>query len=207
MQREAAMPRYSLAALLVLSALTIGCSSPTEVSTVWKTSQPLPKMDKIVTLVVNASSVERRAGEDELARNLPAGKGIVGYTLVSDEDLKNRDKVKQILSKSDADGVLVVRLVAVDKTSTYYPPNYAAGYPYYNYYSSYAVSPGYTQINSEIHTEISLYSVSTQQLLWGAQGSTFNPDNIRDFMKQVAQASAKELQKQGLIATPSGGHP
>src|SRR5690348_8485654 len=98
------MSRCLVALMLALSAIVGGgcSSSSTQVTTVWKTSEPMPaRMDKIVALVVNATPTERRAAEDELVSQLPPGRGVAGYTLIGDDELKSREKVKQIVTTSD----------------------------------------------------------------------------------------------------------
>jgi hypothetical protein len=212
--RDAVIPggrkisRCLVALMLALSAIVGGgcSSSSTQVTTVWKTSEPMPaRMDKIVALVVNATPTERRAAEDELVSQLPPGRGVAGYTLIGDDDLKSREKVKKIVTTSDVDGLVVVRVVAIDKTMVYHPPTYGANSPIDEYYGSYnAATPGYTETNATARTEISLYSVRDQKLLWGGAANTFNPENIRDAMRQIAKQSVKELQKQGLV-TATGG--
>jgi hypothetical protein len=186
--------------LLAALCLIVGCQSA-EVTTVWKTSEPLPPtLDKIVTIVANASPAERRAGEDELARQLRPGQGVAGYTLISDADLRDKEKVRQALQTGKADGALVLRLVAVDKNATYYPPTYYSSYPYYDVYGGPVTSsPGYTVTDTTIKTEISLYSVKGGNLLWAGAGSMTNPDNIRDLIDAMAKAAREEMTKQGVL--------
>lgn len=196
------------AALLVAWAFGGGCAS-TDVSTVWKTPQALPPpFEKVVTLVVNASPAERRAGEEELVRALRPGQGVSGYTLISDDDLKDKGKVRQIIEREGIDGAVVLRLVASDKQSTYYPPTYRESYGFgdyyggfasYNYGPAYTASPGYTVTDTIVRTEVSVYSVRDERLLWAGAGSTTNPDDMKDLVRQTAKASAAELRKQGML--------
>ena len=201
------MPRKFNFALLLVLLPVIGCQSATTVSTVWKTSEPLPPpFTKVITLVVNATPAERRAAEDELVRCLRPGQGVAGYTLISDQDLKNREAVERIIQSNGIDGVVVLRLVTCDKQSVYYPPTYQPNYGFSDYYNSFgyygasgSYSPGYTVTDTIIHTEISVYSVKDQKLLWAGAGTTTNPASVTALALQTAKAAAAELKKQGMI--------
>ena len=195
---------------LLLALMTaVGCQSGTTVSTVWKTSEPLPPpFTKVLTLVVNATPAERRAAEDELVRYLRPGQGLAGYSLISDEDLKNRDTVGRIIQANAIDGLIVLRLVSSDRQSVYYPPTVQPHYGFSDYYNSYGYyghgaaatyTPGYTVTDTIIHTEISVYSVKDQKLLWSGAGNTTNPSSVTDLALQTAKSAAAELKKQGMI--------
>lgn len=189
-----------VAMALILPA--VGCQSTT-VSTVWRSPDPAPLQEfkKVVTIVLNTSPGERRAAEDELARDIRSAKGIPAYTIIPDEDLTDRAKVKAILEQNGIQGAVVLRLVAVDKSSTYYPPSYANGYDFYSFspYQLYYTNPGRTVTNETFSAEISIYSVTESRLLWAGSSSTTDPENIQDLARQVAGATREELKRQGLI--------
>ncbi|MBS0197298.1 MAG: hypothetical protein JSR77_11115 [Planctomycetes bacterium] len=190
-----------LGALLLTSL--VGCETTT-VTTVWKSPDPprATPFNKIVGIVVNATPAERRSAEDQLAAEAKNGRGIAAYTLVPDEDLKDREKVKKVLEANGIDGAVVLRLTATDRQSVYHPPVYTPSTSMYGYreYDLYRNrSPGYTTTTVTIHAEISIYSVSDEKLIWAGSSSTDDPANIQDLVKQVAKASIAELKKQGLM--------
>jgi len=46
---------------------------------------------------------------------------------------------------------------------------------------------------------VSLYSVPDAKLLWAGSSTTTNPENAKDFAKQISRAAAIELHEQGLL--------
>ncbi len=179
----------------------LGACQSTRVNTVWKSPEPAPAkpFEKIVAIVVNASASERRAAEDQLASEIRSAQGIPAYTLVSDDDLKNKDRVKAELQAKSIDGAVIVKLVSTDKQSVYYPPTYSRSYDMYGYRNAELYNPGYSVTTVTIHAEVSIYSVPDARLIWAGNSFTDDPANIKDLIAQVAKGCAAELKKQGLI--------
>lgn len=181
-----------------------GCKT-TEITTVWKTSEPLPAQPfkRVMALVVNATPGERRAGEDALAAAIKTAQGIPAYTIIPDADIKDREKVRSILISENIDGAAVLRLVSSDRqTQVYTRPesSYYSGYGFYDSYRPYPLYTNqYTVTDTYIHAELSVYSVADEKLLWVGSSTTTNPDGVRDLVEQVSKAAAEELRKQGLI--------
>ncbi len=184
------------AAVIVL----LGACESTRVQTVWKSPDPPPaEFTKIAALVVNATPSERRAAEDQLAAEIHVAKGVPAYPLIADDDLKDREKVKQSLRAAGADGAVVLRLVSSDTQHIYTPPTYSARWDFYGGPMYGAPQRGYTTTIVTVYAEISVYSVPEARLLWAGSTSTDDPANIKDLVHQVARAAAEELKKQGLL--------
>ncbi len=182
----------------------LGLMANTTVKTVWKNAAAPSQLNfhKTVALVLNATPEERRAGEDELAKQIRSGEGIPGYTIIPDDDLKNREKIRGILKADGIDGAVTLRLVASDKTANYTPPAYADRGDFLNEASFDTPAPnpgGFTSTGVVIRAEISIYSVGDGKLLWAGTSSTSNPDNVKDLVVQVASATRQELRRQGLL--------
>jgi hypothetical protein len=50
-----------------------------------------------------------------------------------------------------------------------------------------------------VSVETLVYSLKQNKLVWGGQSQTTNPNNIDNFVREVANAVAEELRKEGLI--------
>lgn len=196
-----------VAGLLVLgvgSLAWLGGCQTTEVTTVWKSPEAvrLEPFKKIVAIVLNATPGERRAGEDELAKQIRSAEGVAAYTFVPDAELKDREKVKASLVSNGCDGAVVLKLVATDRTTTYVAPT--ADYRSRGFYGgSYDDTPlyrgGYTVTDVIVRAEVSVYSVQDGKLLWTGTSGTTNPASVQDLMVQVANATREELRKQGML--------
>jgi len=193
--------RAAVHTLLVLLLATTGvsCASPTELSTTWRepsVTAPLA-FKKVVVVVLNSSPAERRAQEDELVSDIRKTSAVPSYVLVPDRDLPNRDVVKQKIVDSGADGAVILRMIDARNEATYIPGTTSywgsgGGYSMYR-------SPGYYVTNTVVRAEVSLYSVPDAKLLWAGSSTTTNPENAKDFAKQISRAAAIELHEQGLL--------
>jgi len=193
------------AAVCVSIFAVLGACQTTTVTTVWKTPDPLPAepFHKVVALVLNTTPAERRAAEDRLASEISGGRGVPAYTLIPDDDLKDRERVRGILEKAGIDGAVVLRLVSREKQTEYHPPSYTPSSSFYGY-QSYDLYPpmyqqGYTTTTVVIQAEVSVYAVRDERLLWAGSSETTDPANIQDLVSQVAAATVAELKKQGIL--------
>jgi hypothetical protein len=184
-------------------AFVCGCASTT-VATEWKSpasAPPRPFMT-VVTLVLNATPGQRRAAEDELARQMTNARGVPAYTFLPDEDVKDRAKLKADLDRIGADGLVVLRLVDKDKSTGYYergdgPDELKATFSMFSTDDVYSTGYSYTTVT--IRCEVSVYDVDTGSLLWSGGTTTTDPQNIKDLVKQIASATMDELRAEGLL--------
>jgi hypothetical protein len=170
----------------------VGCATTT-FSTSWKApdAQPLTfkKGDKVVTMVLSDSGVLRRSGEANLATDLDS-RGLVGvpaYTLLSDADIKDEAKAKAAIEKSGAAGVVAVRPLGQEKEISSTPGSYY-GSPYYGGFWGGYYGYGWG------------YDLRQHKLVWAGQTRTLNPSDVEGLVGDLAEAVAKELRAQGLLA-------
>ena len=195
------------AAFVLGLGVLAGCQGgfDTTVTTVWKTPTPVAgrSFHKVMTLMLNATPAERRAGEDAMAQQIVKGQGIPAYTIIPDQDLPNQQKVQAILQSSGVDGVVVLHLLSADRQTTYYPPTFATDTNDPMYDNGFGGVPlyrgGYTSTDVVIRAEISVYAVEGSKLIWAGYSSTTDPTNVQDLVVQVAGAARNELRRQGLI--------
>lgn len=190
--------------LIAAIILLTGCRAATTVNTVWKAPEPPKEPFKtVLALVANASPAERRAGEDELVSSIKSAPATASYTLIPDEDLKDREKVRAIIKQHGFDGVVVLRLVSSDTRTTYIPPTYGAYTDPFAYRGpDFTYRGGYTQTDTVVTVETSVYEVRHEQLIWAGSSQTYNPGSISDLVRQVARGAAEEVRRQGLMPGP-----
>lgn len=189
--------------VVTLALLCAGCSS-TQLTTTWKDPAAGPlAFKRVLVMAVNAEVGERRAIEDELVAHAKSASASASYTIIPESDSRNREKIKAILREKQFDGVLVLRLVASDKELTYVPGSpYNSFWGYYDYAWPAVYSPGYVRADTIIRASVNLYRTENDKLVWSAASETFNPASARALAQDIAEATAKELKKQGLIANP-----
>lgn len=193
------------AAVLCITA----CGTTTFTST-WKdpatpTLNPIGRT--VAAVFVTRDEAKRRAGEDALAADLTArgAKGVPAYTLVPDSVRGDGEKARAALKAAGANGAVVMRVVGKDQQINYTPgapmPAYYNGFgPYWGYGWGTAYSPPTVTTDTIVSVETLVYSLTQDKLLWASTSRTTNPNNLDKLINEVADATAKEMAKQGVLA-------
>jgi hypothetical protein len=206
---SARLPVFVLTAVLVL----LGACANTTFTSTWKAPDVAslsPVGKTVVAVFVTRDESKRRAAEDQMAADLTArgAHGIAGYTILPtppDAQHVNSEAVRAQLKKAGANAVLTMRVVGRDQRITYTPgyvaPAYYGGFgPYWGYGWGSVYSPGYLQTDTEVSVETLLYGLDSDKLLWASTSRTVNPNNLASLINDVANATAKEMTRQGLLA-------
>jgi hypothetical protein len=202
-------------AMTGIIALLAGCAT-TSLTSTWESPDYRggPVRNLAVFVMAKDESV-RRFAEDQMVRKMPAGtKATAGYTLFDTPD-GDKDKLRAALIKAGYDGVLVSRLVAVDKSQTYIPPHthfvqtgpYVVATPYYGNFVGYygqgfavvQTTPGYTVENTTVVVETVLYKLPDDKPIWTATTKSLDPRSRPEMIEAIAQLVEAELQKKGFI--------
>jgi len=196
------------AALLILCA----CVGNTTFQSTWKApdvSGLSPVGKTIVAVFVSRDESQRRGGEDAMVADLNrfGGNGIPAYTLVPSGTRPTADAARAAFKQAGANAVVVMRVVGKDQQVTYTPggptPAYYGGFgPYWGYGWGMAYDPGYLRTDTVVSVETTVYSLDRDKLLWASQSRTTNPDNLPALINEVADATANEMVKQGLLVPP-----
>lgn len=127
-----------IAPLLVAAALvSVACATTIFVST-WKAPDARPLRlsgRKVVAIFLSKSPATRRLAEDAMAKEISArgAQGVPGYTILSDEEVKNRDAAKAKLESLGFSGAVVMRVVGKE-TEVTYEPGILWTRPYYRHF-------------------------------------------------------------------------
>ncbi len=162
---------------------------------------------RVAALVITADDSLRMSAEEALAREITARgpKGVAAYTLIPREELADKDKAKAWFERTAVEGVVAMRIVGVDKSTSYSAVVWSSGH-YGNFWDYYGngwatVTPiGDGSVDTTLAVETLLYQVSDARLLWAGVSETTNPKDAGTFMKGLVNAVAKELQKEGLVS-------
>ena len=191
-------------------ALWITACGTTTFTSTWKdpgapTLNPIGKT--VAAVFVTRDEAKRRAGEDALAADITArgATGVPAYTMVPDAVRGDGEKARAALKAAGANGAVVMRVVGKDQQINYTPgtpmPGYYNGFgPYWGYGWGQAYSPPTVTTDTIVSVETLVYSLTQDKLLWASTSRTTNPGNLDELVKEVADATAKEMAKQGLLA-------
>ena len=172
-------------------------------------------------LVIGVSSTEegRAAFESAFVSSIANEGGAAqasGGVLPKDTQLEE-EELRAAVQAGKFDGVLVTRVLSVDKEQEYTPAStyqnprtryYGGGggglygYGYYGFYgTTYATvhEPGYFETSTTLKLETNLYSVATDGLVWTGQSKTVDPSSLEDARESMTTAVAKKLKEERLI--------
>jgi hypothetical protein len=187
----------SLAALL-----TSACSSTTFVSS-WRPPSARPvnmKGAKVAAVVLVNNPASRRTAEDTLAAEI-SRRGPVGvalYRMLPNATAGQEAEVRAALEKANFKGVVVMRPIAAkQQLSVSAQPGYNH---YWGGYYGYGWGTAYEyRADTVVSVDIRVYSLEQNQLIWAGESQTTNPERVDEFVIELADATADELSRRGLI--------
>ena len=166
---------------------------------------------KVAALIISDDQNLRVSGEEALVREL-AGvgvpQGIASYRIVPREELRDAEKARKWYEKAGAEGVIAMRLVKADKRTTWSPSTWSAPYystlwGYYGYGWGAVYDPGVTRTDMVAVVETLIFSVPQDKLLWAGVTESTNPKDAGRIIKDIVNATVKEMTKEGLIRRKS----
>src|SRR6266496_664257 len=198
-----------LAAAVALA--TFACATTTFQST-WRSPDARPlKLSgrKVVGVFVSKNEPLRHRAEDAMAREISArgAQGVPAYTILTDEEVKDRDAAKAKLEQLGFSGAVVMRIVGTQTQYTYESaywnrPYYLRfwGGGYWGWGWGTVWEPGYLVADKIVSVETLVYSLEQDLLVWAGVSRTVDPARIEDFISELSAAVSKQLEKDGLLA-------
>lgn len=193
----------TMIAIAIAAAAPAACGPTTTVEQTWTSGQALgqPPLKRVVTVFFSENETLRRAGEDQLAREL-AAKGVQAtpaYAVLSQEEQRNLDTVKSKLLAQGYDGIVTMRIVDRYQELEYMPSTFDGywGYASPYFYSPGFYSPGYAYTETVVRVETTAYSLRTNRLMWSALTRTVG-DEARALIDDTSDVVAEQLTRRGL---------
>lgn len=198
-----------------VATLTAGCAS-TQITNAWHDSRfSGPPLKRVMVMRVTKQAGIRRTFEDELVKALKAKRvdAVASYTYISEDGEVPKERLAEAVKEAGAQGVLVSRLVKVEKETqmyvTPYPGLYGTGYypyprPYYGFYGYYSWAwAGYyePQIYSyDVFTaETNLFDTANDALIWSGTTQTYPTRNVQKDARDFANVIVKALSTSHII--------
>jgi hypothetical protein len=208
----------SLISLLAVSVVLSACQT-TSINSAWFDPNfnggPMKKID-VVALGTNLAN--RRVAEDVFAQKLrDAGvDGVAGWTVIPDEARAAQGPFTEAVTRTGAQGLLVVRLLGVDTrtqvTTTMVPTtgpmwggpgwgrSWGGGWGGAGTFGPAMVPVQEVSQYDLAIVETTLYEVATGRAIWSANTQTFNPSSVQREAPGFADLIIGQLKARGLIA-------
>jgi hypothetical protein len=190
---------------IVCLALLAACAPTTEVVNSWADpSASQVRFKKVLAVCACRDDAMRRTVEDQLSKRIHGS--TPSYTLLSDDDLRDREAAKAKVQQGGFDGAVVMVLVNVDRTQTYVPGSaYAVPAPYtsmwggWGYGWSTYYDPGYVQENQYVDFNTNVYQVQGAKLIWASRTQTTDPSSVPSMVDEIVSANIAEMKKQKVL--------
>jgi hypothetical protein len=198
-----------LSLLLITGAFFLTSCASTKITSSWKDKEYQGKPDKFLVIMVARTSEMRNMYEGRFVAELRArgNKAVQSYELVTLEQLPDRERVRSRIKSSEADTVLISRLVDSKTIQAYMPGNVKSRiniYPshYYGwgtYYEVIFVDYGYTGDTQVAYIETNLYDMKTEKLIWSAQTETERTEGEQQLVNKFIDVILKKLSSDKII--------
>lgn len=195
---------------VVAAVLLAGCAPSTHLVNSWKDpTAGSTRFKKVLAVCACKDAGIRRTVEDRLAAAIKGSEP--SYSVLSDEQLADPDRAKAAIRDGGFDGVVIMRLVSVDKSATYVPgqayvvpAGYRSMYGGWGYggYGGYGTvyDPGYVREDQLVNFDTNIYSVAEDKLLWASRSQTDNPSSVNQMIDEIIAETAKEMKRQKVIS-------
>jgi len=175
----------------------VGCSPSTKIEKTWTdpsfTPSSVQSYKKVLVMGLLKDESTRRIAEDKMVASFKKVSAVQSYSYLQPSDTV-RGAVEAKLQKDGFDGVVIMRLADVNKSTSYVPGTGYGGWYGYRY-----ASPGYYQEDKTFYVETNFYSLKDSKLLWSGTTSSLNPEKLDKTVSEIIETLKQQLQKQGLM--------
>ncbi|MBZ5858995.1 hypothetical protein [Flavihumibacter profundi] len=194
---------------VVFAVLITACGPSTVIEKSWRdpnTTIVSGSWNKVLVVGLLKDETTRRVVEDQLVKRMK-GKGVASYNYYVEKDVTEAKAsgFKDKLITEGFDGAVVMRLVNVEKETSYvpgassFPPYYGGFGPYYyNSWNSY-YSPGYYTTDKIYNVETNIYSFKQDKLVWSGITQTTNPSKTEKMFNEIADVIGAKMRSEGFL--------
>jgi hypothetical protein len=211
------IPAMKAGLLAAITLLASGCASTSLVGDWQNPNYRGSPLTKILVIGIHDEGDKRRVFEDQFVAHLRAHgvDAVASYTLIPRDGQVPEEEIAKAVQASGANGVLITRVVRVDKetavTTGYsqYTAFPAFGYggppPYYNnYYGFYSTAwatyyPPTVQQFDVVTLETNLWAVNGKEVLWSGTTEVTDPRNLYKATDEIINVITDALAKRKLI--------
>jgi hypothetical protein len=190
----------------ILALLCLASCGSTKIVTSWRDPEVTvntAQLNKFVVAALLKNQGVRRRAEDLMASYYP-GKAVPSYKELGEAELKDSDDVyNQKLKNEGFDGIVIMRLLQVDRDRRYVPGDYPVYYRSWRGFYATAwpgfYTPGYYTTDKTYSVEVNIYSFKRDKLIWSATTSTVNPSGGDALFDDVIRAVKEKMDKEGFL--------
>ena len=194
--------RLAALLLLLLSAGLAACSA-FSLTNVWRSPDfKGPPLARVLVVGVSSNETSRRIFEDGFVKALQAaGVGAAtSYGAMPESGQVSKERLQAAIRQARADGVLITRLVRVDKQvdvmAAPAPIGFRGGY--YGWYGSAWATPMVDTYNV-VSFESTLWDEKREAVIWSGTTEAIESSNVAKSAADMAQVLIERMKKDGVI--------
>ncbi len=193
--------------LITSCALSLSCSARSKLFATWKEpAAPPGPFSKVAAIALARDEATRQVAEDEFVRRLGNNtEGVSSYSILTEAEEGDVEKVVAKLRAAGVDAVAVMRLIEEENSVAYDPGSfYRPSYSFNSYYggvwSAYH-DPGYLTTEIAVRIETALYSLggTKEELVWTGYSETLDPKSAQVVIDDVTRLVVRELQLEKIL--------
>ncbi len=193
--------------LLSCAIITSLACTPTAMQQSW--SNPEQKdstklFQKILFVALLKDAYTRKVSEDKLVEAVRP-RGVASYNYLPNYSTGNNDTnlISNRLKQDGFDGIVVMRLMTVDKNAVNSPGSFPSYYnTWYGYYSSAFPlynAQGNNSINQVYNVETNVYSLQENKLMWNGVTTAVNISDKHKMIDGIIATVKQRMKSQGFI--------
>lgn len=190
---------------LVSALLLAGClGHQMDLVTSWRDpAATSAHFNRVIAIFITKDSALRRVAEDRFAADVPGA--IPSYTVIPDSAVTDASKVRELVSRQDVDGAVIIRIVTVDQQFPYVSGKntpYASPYDLWGSWGtswSVAYDPQYTPAIRAVAAEGGVYSVSGNRLVWAGHSPSLSTATLAKMMSEIVDAMVAAMKQENLL--------
>jgi hypothetical protein len=204
-----AMSQVKVFFVAIVVAFVFSACAATKIVTEWSNPEyASPRFKNILVIGVSKQPSIRRTFEEEFVNKLKASgvDAVPSYLYIAEDGQVDEARLNEAVKKANADGVIITRLVRVEKKTEvspgFYQPAPAVSYGFYRGYSTawlgYYEPPRVYQYEVYV-SETNLYDVTKNQLVWTGTAETTDPGDIGSEIKRYVDIVIDALKSKKIL--------
>ncbi|MEW5850841.1 MAG: hypothetical protein AB2A00_18795 [Myxococcota bacterium] len=183
------------AALLLAFPTLLACQT-TQLVSVW--SDPAARavdLDKVLVVARTGDAATERTAEERLARTLPVEHAVAAHQLFSDAELANPAALHARLVQEGFDGVVVMRVVAVESVPQHAPTWTGIS----DFLGAYIHPTAPFDMEEHVSVETTVFSLPDDKLVWAGLTRSVDPRSLEDAAQGIARTVGRDLRRRGML--------
>src|SRR5262249_20826964 len=149
--------------------------------------------DKVLAVALTDDDLDRRSAENEMVRQIKNTHAVASHTLLSKEERRDSEEIKNRLRADGFDGVVILQLVGMGEKVGSMPGAVAPFFGLYAPSMPVAYAVGTVRAASVFRVETRVYSLREDKLIWSAETESLDPKTVAGLVVDIAGVVGREL--------------